>query len=353
MVRELTVSVPSSTGAVRVAPPPDGQSPATMNVQARPVRGAILALALICGGACRGIEPIEAPPTLDGPELARAQLGQRLFFEGALARDGDTACASCHAAKHGGGDGQPTSTGVDEQVGRRNAPSVYNASLKFRQFWDGRGEDLDRQALGPLFSPEEMDMDEALVQQRLRASPSYEEAFAAAFPGDPDPVRATNVSRALAAYMRQLAWPGRVDRFLAGEESALTALERRGYEDFTGNCAFCHDGPGVGGQRFEKLGEEQPWPWQPGEDRGREEITGEPGDRLVFVVPSLRHVAQTAPYFHDGSVATLEEAIRLMGKHQLGESLSPERVDALAAFLRALDGEIPPALLTSPEGAGL
>ncbi len=308
-----------------------------------------LALLALAASACRGIEPLPSPAPLDAVGQARVELGQALFFDGALSADGEVPCAACHRPEHAGAEPEPVSIGVGGARGRRNAPSVFNASLEIAQFWDGREEELDAQALGPLFAADEMGLDAATLVARVSASERYVEAFARAFPGDADPIRADTVARALAAYERRLAWPGRVDRFLEGDEGALTAEERAGYDFFAGNCAFCHDGAGVGGQRFERLGDRVPWPADRREDLGRAEVTGDPDDELVFLVPSLRHVGATAPYFHDGSVDTLEEAVRLMGKHQLDQTLSEEEVTQIVAFLRALDGDVPTELLAAPQ----
>ncbi len=303
----------------------------------------------LASAACPGIEAIEAPPPLTGAALARAELGQALFFDARLSLEQDAPCSSCHRPDHGGAEPEPTSRGTGGALGRRNAPSAWAASLKTLQFWDGRADSLEAQALGPLFNPTEMGLDAETLVRRLAADPNYPRRFEAAFPGEADPIRPDNVVLALASYQRRLAWPGRVDRFLQGDESALNAEERAGYDDFIANCAFCHGGPGVGGDRFERLGDREPWPSERATDLGRMEVTGNRDDRLVFVVPSLRHVGTTAPYFHDGSVETLEEAIRLMAWHQLGERYDDERIAKIAAFLRALDGTPPPELLRPPE----
>lgn len=324
----------------------------------------ISAIAYLASG-CRGMEPLESPaPVASDTEAARIALGQSLFFDPRLSRDGDVACATCHRPDTAGAEPRAKSVGTGNAEGRRNAPSVLNAALKFRQFWDGRAGSLEEQALEPLYEPSEMATDEATMLAFLNSREGYVAAFARAFPGERGSTESTEstvgapsagridasqVARSLAAYQRRLAWPGRVDRFLQGDESALTPQERAGYDYFSGNCAFCHDGRGIGGQRYEKLGEEVPWPEERADDLGLMEVTGDGGDRLRFVVPSLRHVADTAPYFHDGSVETLEEAVRLMARHQLGEELTDARVEEVTAFLRAIDGDVPPGLLTAPE----
>lgn len=336
-------SVLASAGPVRVRPCGVGQADGVDN--RRLPFSLLLTLVIPSALACRGMEPIDPPPALDAVGQARVALGRALFVDPDLSADGTVPCSSCHRPEHGGAEPLAVSEGIGGARGRRNAPSVFNASLKFAQFWDGRVETLDAQALGPLYAADEMGLDAETLVARLSGSATYPAAFARAFPNDPDPIRPDNVAAAIAAYERRLAWPGRVDRFLQGDESALSSQERAGYDYFAGNCAFCHDGPGVGGQRIEKLGDQVPWPEDRAADRGRAEVTNEPGDDLRFVVPSLRHVGQTAPYFHDGSVETLEEAVRLMAKHQLDETLTEQQVTDLVAFLRAIDGEIPEAEL--------
>jgi len=307
-----------------------------------------LPLVVLAAAGCRSIEPLPEPGPDPHPALtaARVTLGQRLFFDPALSADGTVSCASCHAPAHAGADPRPTSTGVGGAAGRRNAPSVFSAALKTRQFWDGRAATLEEQALGPLMSPDEMGMTPEAVLAVLR-EPRYADAFAAAFPDAPE-ASLDGAARAIATYERALPTPTPVDAFLRGDSDALDATERAGYALFTEHCDFCHDGAGVGGQRFERLGQERPWPAERSDDLGRMEVTGRGDDRLVFMVPSLRHVGRTAPYFHDGSVETLEEAVRLMGTYQVGVEFTDPQVEQLVAFLRALDADPDQALLVAP-----
>lgn len=287
--------------------------------------------------ACGGPRPVEAPDfdALPPVEQARVELGHALFFDPSLSADGTVSCATCHQPEHGGAEPTAVSTGVFDQQGRRNAPSVWSASLNTSWFWDGRADSLSAQAQMPLLAHDEMGADEATVLDLLATD--YGPDFAAAFPdrGEPDLVQ---FGQSLAAYQRMLVAPGRVDAYLLGDRGALTDLEVRGLRRFRNNCAFCHSGEGVGGDGFEVLGDDQPWPRDRREDLGRFELTGNPADTLVFRVPSLRHAASTPPYFHDGSVPDLREAVRLMGWHQLGERLSEGEIDELVAFLEALDG---------------
>ncbi len=303
--------------------------------------GAALPLLLVLAGSfvtgCRDIEAIDPPPdlaSLTADERARVILGERLFSDPGLSGDGTVACASCHAIADGGDDGRAVSIGIAEQAGRRNAPTVLNTVFKEHLFWDGRAGSLEQQALGPLRAADEMGATDEQVVAYLAADPTYVAGFEEAF--GPGRISMTAVAVAIAAYERRLVTPSRVDAFLNGDEGALDGREERGMDFFRGNCAFCHDGPGIGGQRFERLGDQIPWPKGRSADLGRYEVTGNEDDKLVFAVPQLRNVAHTAPYFHDGSVATLEEAVELMGRHQLGEELDDEQIDDVVAFLKAL-----------------
>lgn len=297
---------------------------------------------------CRDIEAIEAAPaleTLAPSDRAQVELGQRLFFDPLLSADQTVSCASCHIPATGGSDQRTVSVGVEGQLGRRNAPSVLNVAFKEHLFWDGRADTLEEQSLIPLRAENEMGAKDEDVLDYLRGDADYVAAFAAAFPNAE--ISMSEVASAFAAYERQLVTPSRVDTFLAGDETVLNEQEQRGMDFFRGNCAFCHNGPGVGGQRFEKLGDQVAWPSDRSQDLGRFEITGDESDKLVFAVPQLRNVGRTAPYFHDGSVETLDEAVRLMGKHQLGQELTDAEVADLVAFLQALSADPDPRLTSS------
>ena len=301
-----------------------------------------------CLMACNGLAPITDPDvdTLEPAARAQVELGRKLFFDEGLSGVGDVSCASCHDPEQFGADGRATSTGTQGAVLRRNAPSVFNAALKQLQFWDGRATTLEEQALGPLLAKDEMGATEAGLQAYLEAD--WTAAFAGAFPDEPGPT-IDQLTRALAAYQRMLPTPSAFDRFLLGETEALSPAAQRGFAQFRNDCAFCHSGPGVGGGQLERLGDERPWPQDRSADLGRFEVTQNPQDRLVFVVPSLRNVAETGPWFHDGSVSTLEEAVRLMGRHQLDEELPDGQVNDLVAFLESLTAEQIPAWAYDPE----
>ncbi|MEZ4332494.1 MAG: cytochrome-c peroxidase [Myxococcota bacterium] len=295
------------------------------------------------------IRPLpDSAPHPDGtPTDAQVDLGRMLYFDARLSKNHDIACNSCHMLDRFGVDGEPTSPGHKGARGDRNSPTVYNAALHIAQFWDGRAADVEAQAKGPVLNPVEMAMpSDAAVVAVLQSIPGYVEAFRAAFPGEAEPITYDNMARAIGAFERNLLTPGRVDAFMAGDLAALSEQERRGLETFLSvGCTTCHNGPTVGGGLYQKLGLVHPYETA---DTGREKLTGEAADRFVFKVPSLRNVAMTGPWFHDGSVTTLDEAVRLMGHHQLGVELSAERIADIVAFLGALTGEVDATYVARP-----
>lgn len=294
---------------------------------------------------------LPAVMSADGSALDPAQvaLGRRLFYETLLSNGHDVSCNSCHALNGYGADGRRVSFGSVGHVGGRNAPTVYNAAGHLSQFWDGRAADVEEQAKGPILNAVEMGMpNSGAVLEHLRASPSYRAAFAAAFPGQSDPISYDNVGRAIGAFERGLVTPSRWDAYLAGDSTALTRAEREGVATFvrTG-CASCHSGTYIGGQMYRKLGMVKPWPSSL--DSGRIAVTHATADRFVFKVPSLRNAAMTAPYFHDGSVASLDSAIRLMARHQLGVELDAARVESIRTWLTTLTGVLPATYIAEPQ----
>jgi cytochrome c peroxidase len=279
----------------------------------------------------------------------KVRLGRMLYYDTRLSKSQTLSCNSCHKLEAWGVDNQPTSEGHKGQHGDRNSPTVYNAAGHVAQFWDGRAADVEEQAKGPVLNPVEMAMpSEKYVLEVLKSMPGYVEAFRAAFPGEKDPVTYDNFARAVGAFERKLVTPSRWDRFLAGDAAALTAAEKKGLEEFlTAGCQTCHMGPYVGGSMFQKLGVVKPWPDE--SDLGRFKVTSNPADRFVFKVPSLRNVAKTGPYFHNGKVATLNEAVRLMAEYELGLELKPAQIEAIVTFLNALTGELPADYIRPPE----
>jgi cytochrome c peroxidase len=300
----------------------------------------------------RRFKPVrESYPRPASPPATAAliDLGRMLFFDKRLSRDCDLSCNSCHRLDHYGVDNEPTSLGEKGQRGRRNAPTVFHAAGNFTSFWDGRADNVEEQAKGPILNPAEMAMaDAASVVAVLRAVPGYVAAFRAAFPDEPSPVTYDNLGRAIGAFERKLVTPSRWDKYLAGNRSALTAQEVAGLKLFTDlGCMTCHTGELLGGSTFQKAGAMAPWPNQA--DQGRYEVTKLPSDRMLFKVPSLRNVAKTAPYFHDGTVSTLEEAVVLMARYQVGEELNQGDVAAIVAWLGSLTGELPADYIAPPK----
>ena len=279
---------------------------------------------------------------------AKVDLGRALFFETRLSKNHDVSCNTCHKLDHYGVDGLPTSVGHRGQHGTRNAPTVYNAAGFFAQFWDGRMDTVEQQALGPISNPLEMALpSEKHGLQVLKSIPQYQEWFKRAFPEDREPVTFVNVGRAIGAFERRLTTPSRWDDYLRGNQAALDGRELEGLKLFTNiGCMVCHTGEFVGGAMYQKVGIVEAWPNQ--KDQGRYEVTKQEGDRMMFKVPTLRNIAKTGPYFHDGSVATLDEAVRRMAKYQLGLSLSDYEVSDLVAWLGSLTGSLPTEYIQPP-----
>lgn len=286
-------------------------------------------------------EPISVLPKVPELDPRRVALGKRLFNETRLSADGKVSCATCHDLARGGDDGKPRSPGVNGKLGTVNTPTVFNASLNFVQFWDGRAATLEEQIGGPITNPLEMGVSWPKVLGTLKANPSYVADFEAAFP---DGVTEQNVRTAIADFERTLVTTGsRFDRFLGGDQTALDAEARKGYETFKSvGCIACHQGSNVGGNMFQRFGVLGNYFEDRGNvteaDYGRYNVTKNESDRFVFRVPSLRNVEHTAPYFHDGSARTLSEAIQVMARYQLGRKLGDEQVAAIIAFLRSLSG---------------
>lgn len=289
--------------------------------------------------ALKVLAPIpDKMPGSENDTPARVKLGRELFFEKKLSANNTQSCNSCHAVdqNRGGVDNEPTSPGAFGKRGGRNSPTVLNAGFHVAQFWDGRAKTLEDQAKGPVLNPGEMAMpSEAAVISKLKAEKKYVGAFKKAFPGEADPVTYDNFAKAVASFERTLRTHDRFDDFLKGDDKALTAAELKGLDTFlTIGCTTCHAGPVLGGNDFKKLGILNAY--ESSSDKGRIEVTKEDYDEFVFKVPSLRNIALTAPYFHDGSQKTLEQTVQKMAWLQLGKKLSDDETAHLAAFLRAL-----------------
>lgn len=289
-----------------------------------------------------------ALPEAADPNSALAKLGKSLYYETQLSVNNEMSCNTCHQLDNYGVDNEATSLGTDgKSRGDRNSPTVYNAYSHLSQFWDGRAADLTEQAKGPVLNPVEMAMpDENTVVKRLKASEQYQALFKAAFPDQAEPITFQNMAVAIAEFEKTLATPGRWDQYLNGNSNILTMEEKQGMETFINSgCTACHTGAGLGGHMYQKFGLVHSPYWNytgsTKHDLGREEHTGKESDRYMFKVPALRNISKTGPYFHDGSVADLGEAIKIMAKTQLGRDLSEEDTQSIITFLEALTGEIP------------
>jgi cytochrome c peroxidase len=276
----------------------------------------------------------------------RVELGRQLFFETRAASDGVVSCAKCHMPTYYGTDALAVSVGNSGKTVPRNAPTVFNTALQFVQHYGGNRQDVEEQALRALLSPLAYgNTDYAQAEARLRAIPGYRPLFEAAFPGQAEPVTAQNWSIAIGAYERALLTPAPFDRYLEGDEGALSDEAKRGLDKFmTVGCVGCHNGVVVGGQMYQKFGLTQDY-WNLTHsakvDKGRFNDTKNEADTYIFKVQQLRNVAVTPPFFHDGSVATLGEAIRVMAKAQLGRDLADNDVADIEAFLHSLTGDVP------------
>lgn len=278
----------------------------------------------------------------------KIELGRMLYYDPRLSANQKISCNSCHDLDRYGADKGSVSIGFKGQAGARNSPTVYNAAGQLAQFWDGRAPDVETQAKGPVMNPVEMAMtSQDRVIATLSSMPEYVELFKRAFPGDPNPVTFDNVGSAIGVFERGLVTPGRWDKYLEGDTNALTSAEKVGFDKFyASGCATCHSGTYLGGSQYQRLGLVKAWPET--HDPGRFAVTGKEADRNVFKVPTLRNVAETAPYYHDGSVPTLDKAIQMMGEYQLGKNLSPEDVTSIKTFLKSLTGKIPAAYIKKP-----
>lgn len=308
---------------------------------AEPVNPQITDSVTISEQELAGFSPLPTNFFKDGftPSAELISLGESLFNEKLLSADADISCSSCHTLETGGVDNKQFSDGHRGAKTGRNSPTVFNAAGHTAQFWDGRAPDVESQALGPILAAGEMGMpDEATVVRVLKARPEYVAKFSAAFPEEKDPITFKNVGIAIGSYERTLVTPSRWDKFLAGDQTTLTDKEKQGFKEFVSTgCTACHSGQLLGGQTFMKLGVVTPWPNQ--NDLGKFTLTKQESDKMVFKVPSLRNSALTKPYFHDGSANTLPEAIKLMGKHQLGKELTDQQAESISSWLSSTSKE--------------
>lgn len=281
-------------------------------------------------------ELITPIPTHMDVDAKKVQLGKKLYFDTRLSNDDTINCATCHNLQNGGDDGLRVSFGIKGQTGTRNAPTVYNAVFNFRQFWDGRVKTLQDQAGGPIENPVEMGETFNHLIKKLNAT-EYKKEFAKIYK---DGITKESITDAIAEYEKTLITPNApFDLYLKGNKNAISQEAKEGYGLFvTKGCIACHQGVNVGGNLYNKFGVFDDANLS---DFGRYEVTKNERDRGYFKVPTLRNIAKTAPYFHDGRTSDLSEAVRMMANYQLGRKMSDEEVAKIVAFLKSLSGELP------------
>lgn len=297
---------------------------------------------VVCAGWGDGL--IKPVPKTVSFNTKKAELGKELFMDPRLSKDNTVACVSCHNISDGGADYAAVSTGVGGKEGKINSPTVFNAVFNLAQFWDGRAKDLKEQAYGPISNPVEMADTYSNVIKKLSSDVHYRNAFHQVYPGRE--ISMETVTDALAEFEKLLITPdSRFDRYLRGEKEALNPIEKEGYELFKKRgCIACHNGINIGGNMFQRFGVFVQYKDR-FDNQGRFNVTHKEEDRYFFKVPSLRNVDKTAPYFHDGSAKTLEEAVEKMAYYQLGRKLSQREIGTIVAFLRTLNGDLPKSVV--------
>ncbi|WP_291851996.1 cytochrome-c peroxidase [Lutibacter sp.] len=273
-------------------------------------------------------------------------LGKKLYFDNRLSKDNTQSCNTCHNLETYGVDNLSTSPGNNGGFGTRNSPTVFNAALHMSQFWDGREPDVEAQAGGPILNPVEMAMpSEKIVVERLSKIEEYNTIFSKVFPDEKNPINYKNIQNAIGAFERKLITPSRFDDFIAGDLNALSTIEKDGMQLFISTgCIACHSGNVLGGNIYQKFGVyDDYWKYTKSTkiDEGKFVVSKKDGDKYVFKAPSLRNIEKTYPYFHDGSVNNLKEAVSIMAKVQLNKDLSEKDLNSLIAFLNSLTGELP------------
>ncbi len=314
------------------------------------IRSLVIALTLTCSTSAVFAQalPVKAPAPADNPTTPqKVALGKMLYHDPRLSSSGTVSCASCHNTMLGGEDNRAGSVGVGGQVGGRSAPTVWNAAFNEVQFWDGRAASLEEQAAGPVTNPIEMGMKSwDVVVDRLKKIEGYQEAFEKAF--GKDSISKDTATKAIAAYERTLITPNSAyDRYVKGSKSALTEQQIRGMNKAVElGCTGCHSGPAFNGpgtfQKFPVFSNgyfQAQYKFK--NDKGLAEVTGKKEDEHFWKVPTLRNIALTAPYFHNGTVKSLDTAVKLMAKLQLDKDLSKDEISDIVAFLNALTGTFP------------
>lgn len=293
--------------------------------------------------------------SVDLPEIdsAKVDLGKYLYFDTRLSKEGNISCNSCHNLNTYGVDNLAFSPGDDGSLGGRNSPTVFHAALHSMQFWDGRAKDVEEQAGGPILNPVEHNIkNEKELEDRLRQVELYKEKFAAVYPTDKQPITFKNITNAIGAFERTLMPASRFDQYLEGDREALSAQEQKGLEAFMAvGCTTCHSGVAMGGQMFQKFGlYGDYWVATKSEkvDKGLADLSKKETENYFFKVPGLRNIVHTGPYFHDGSVSDLKEAVKIMADLQTNITLTKEQLDDIVAFLGSLSSDIPTEVKKSP-----
>ena len=296
-----------------------------------------LTISVICFTAILFSGPIKPIPNEVKVDAKKVQLGKKLFFDPILSKDGTISCATCHDLQNGGDDGLKFSFGIKGQEGNINSPTVYNAVFNFRQFWDGRAKDLKEQAIGPIENPVEMGHTMVGAVETLHQNKMYFEIFNDVYANG---ITKDNIADAIAEFEKTLITPDSpFDQYLKGDKEAIGEKAKEGYLLFKSKgCILCHHGVNIGGNFYNKFGIYED---ADTEHLGRYNITKREEDKHVFKVPSLRNIALTAPYMHDGRVGTLKEAVELMTKYQLGRHMELGDTEAIVAFLESLTGKLP------------
>ncbi len=286
----------------------------------------------------------EDPDNPLSPE--KIALGKRLYYDKRLSKNENISCNSCHNLETYGVDNEPTSEGDTGEKGDRNSPTVLNAALHFVQFWDGRAKDVEEQAGGPILNPVEMAIpSEEFLIDRLSSIEEYQQQFARAFPDQEDPITYKNIENSIAAFERTLLTRAPFDDYLEGDFSALSQQQKKGLKAFMeSGCTTCHSGVLLGGNMYHKFGiYDEYWKYTKSDkiDPGLAGVTGDESQQFMFKVPSLRNVDKTFPYYHDGSVSELNDAIRIMAITQLNKELTDQEIADIGHFLESLTGNIP------------
>jgi cytochrome c peroxidase len=293
-----------------------------------------------------GYLPSEAPNPDNPATDEKIFLGKVLYFDKRLSKDGNISCNSCHQLDKFGVDNLAFSPGDDGTLGGRNSPTSLNAAFHFAQFWDGRAKDVEEQAGMPILNPVEHAIpSEDFLMKRIAEIKTYQTLFKNAYPDDKNPITFNNLKKAIGSFERTLITPSRFDQFAQGDANALNLQEKRGIKEFiNAGCGACHNGPLLGGKMFQKFGVFADYWTLTGSkniDKGRFDVTNQESDMYMFKVPSLRNIEHTFPYFHDGSVEKLEDAVKIMVKLQQNRELSDNQVNDIVAFLKTLSGELP------------